>query len=179
MFTHIRYDLSDQSHWMRSIFVVLAITMFALALGSCSDTPFTETATPGNPGSEIPGTSLSPKSTPFPPDFPTPDPERYQECMDQGGRWEVLGFSGPGCNLPTTDGGKSCRNSDECESACLAADESAVRANGYGGLTPDHQRIDELNAQGDDLPGACSPWRENFGCNVWVQNGRYAVLCAD
>ena len=176
MINHFHLGLNNRARMKRIVYAVTSVTMIALALVSCDSTPISETTETGIPGSEFPRTSVPPKSTPFPPDFPTPDPGKYQECMDQGGRWEVLGYSGPGCNLPTTDGGKPCSNSDECESACLAADESAVRADGF---TPNLQRIDELNAQGGDLPGACSPWQETFGCHVWLQNGRYAVLCAD
>ena len=176
MINRFHLGLNKRSRVKRIVYAVTSVTMIALALVSCDSTPISETTETGVPGSEFPRTSVPPKSTPFPPDFPTPDPEKYQECMDQGGRWEVLGYSGPGCNLPTTDGGKPCSKSDECESACLAADESAVRADGF---TPNLQRIDELNAQGGDLPGACSPWQETFGCHVWLQNGRYAVLCAD
>jgi len=176
MIKQLRFNLKNRTQWMRLIFVAFAVIMNVLALASCNTTSSGEIVTPDDPGGEVLVSTETPKSTPFPPDFPTPDPEKYQECMDQDGRWEVLGYSGPGCNLPTTDGGKPCSNSDECESACLAADESAVRADGF---TPNFQRIDELNAQGGDLPGACSPWQETFGCHVWLQNGRYAVLCAD
>lgn len=178
MINHFHLGLNNRARMKRIVYAVTAVAMIALTLVSCDSTSIGETTETGVPGSEIPRTSVPPKSTPFPPDFPTPDPEKYQECIDQGGRWEVLGFSGPGCNLPTTDGGKPCRNSDECESGCLAADEEVMRQNGNGGFI-NHQRIEELNAQGGDLPGACSPWRENFGCRVWVENGRYAAICVD
>jgi ankyrin repeat protein len=43
-------------------------------------------------------------------------------CEQKGGRWMGL-IAGRGrivgCNLPTKDGGKPCRSSDECESGCL------------------------------------------------------------
>jgi hypothetical protein len=178
MINHFRPGLNTWSRMTRLIYAVPAVTLIALALVSCGSTSTAEITEMSVPGSEVPRTSVPPKNTPFPPGFPTPDPEKYQECLDQGGRWEVLGFSGPGCNLPTTDGGQPCRNSDECESACLAADEEVMRPNGNGGFI-NHQRIDELNAQGGDLQGACSPWRENFGCRVWVENGRYAAICVD
>jgi hypothetical protein len=101
--------------------------------------------------------------TDFPPDFPTPDAEEYSDCLISGGRWEVLGFSGPGCNLPTSDGGQACQDSDDCESVCLA-DPKLV-------MTDDDP--------GKEQVGFCSPWKENFGCQVWVEEGRFVEICVD
>jgi hypothetical protein len=114
----------------------------------------------------------------FPPGFPTPDPEEFDECKAQGGRWDILGFNGPGCNLPTTDGGKSCSDSKECESACLANSDEIWKKAESGLRFPDSERIDEINAQGKVI-GACSNWRANFGCHVWVEEGQYAYICVD
>jgi hypothetical protein len=82
------------------------------------------------------------------------------QCLRQGGRWEVLGFSGPGCNLPTSDDGKPCSDSQECEGLCLADKE-------------------EINANGVDLPGVCSAWQSTFGCQVVVENGKVVEICID
>jgi hypothetical protein len=82
------------------------------------------------------------------------------QCLRQGGRWEVLGFSGPGCNLPTSDGGKPCSDSRECEGLCLA----------------DHE---EINANGVDLPGSCSDWQSTFGCQEVIENGKVVEICID
>lgn len=101
--------------------------------------------------------------TDFPPDFPTPDAEEYSDCLASGGRWEVLGFSGPGCNLPTSDGGQACQDSEDCESVCLA-DPKLV-------MTDDDP--------GEEQAGFCSPWKENFGCQVWVEEGRFVEICVD
>ena len=47
-----------------------------------------------------------------------------EECENTGGRWEQLPMMPyPGkwfCNLPTTDGGKPCRDNSECEGNCIA-----------------------------------------------------------
>ncbi len=41
------------------------------------------------------------------------------DCSKHGGRWQqsALGFF---CNMPTADAGKSCTDSDQCESVCIA-----------------------------------------------------------
>jgi hypothetical protein len=42
-------------------------------------------------------------------------------CKIRGGRWEPLGLLGPeGCILPTSDGGKECVDSSQCETFCIA-----------------------------------------------------------
>jgi hypothetical protein len=82
------------------------------------------------------------------------------ECEEQGGRWEVLGFSGPGCNLPSSDGGKSCTDIKDCEGLCLADNE-------------------DTNAQGDELMGVCSEWQSNFGCHEILEKGRIVEICID
>jgi hypothetical protein len=101
--------------------------------------------------------------TEFPPDFPTPEAEEYADCLARSGRWEVLGFSGPGCNLPTSDGGQACQDSQDCESVCLADPKRAMTDDEFG----------------KEHVGLCSPWKENFGCQVWVEKGRLVEICVD
>lgn len=115
--------------------------------------------------------------TEFPPGFPTPDPGLYSDCLAKGGHWEVLGFSGPGCNLPTSDGGKACRDSQDCESACLADPDLVNVAPGNHILL--QKKIDQLNSQKGEKIGVCSPWKENFGCQVWLQDGSFVEMCVD
>jgi hypothetical protein len=117
--------------------------------------------------------------TDFPPGFPIPDPDELAACLADGGRWEVLGFSGPGCNLPTGDGGQPCTHSDQCESGCLGDPDELMSMDNIGQLIPDHDRLTELNSQAGNREGICSPWMENFGCRVWVENGVYVAICVD
>ena len=117
--------------------------------------------------------------TDFPAGFPTPDAEIFTTCLEAGGRWEVLGFSGPGCNLPTSDGGKACQDNEECESGCLGDPNLVMRKDGYGQLIPDHERMDELNTENVENVGLCSLWKGNFGCRVWLEKGRYVAICVD
>jgi hypothetical protein len=99
--------------------------------------------------------------------------------LAEGGRWDILGFSGQGCNLPTSDGGEPCQDSEDCESGCLGNPDLVMRKDGYGQLIPDHGRMDELNAKNVENVGICSPWKDNFGCRVWLENGRYVAICVD
>ena len=43
-----------------------------------------------------------------------------QECIELGGNWLDINPDYPGCILPTSDAGKECRDSNECESSCIA-----------------------------------------------------------
>ena len=58
-------------------------------------------------------------------------PADKESCETLGGVWKVWGDtrdSKPGCNLPTTDSGKSCTDSSQCESYCEAPKGSAIDA---------------------------------------------------
>ena len=105
-------------------------------------------------------------------------PQSPEECEQLGGRWEVLGFSGPGCNLPSSDGGKVCSAHGDCESLCLA-DDSVMKDSPDGGKVPDHFRIDQINAQGEALEGVCSMWKSDFGCHAVIEKGKIVVICID
>ena len=150
--------------------ILLAAGMSAI-LAACQASQFTET--------QIVHTPTLPEPTDFPAGFPTPDADEFAACVQAGGRWDVLGFSGPGCNLPTSDGGKPCLDSAECESGCLGDPELVMLTDSFGSAIIDHQRIDELNKQNEENAGLCSAWQQNFGCQVWVEKGRYAAICVD
>lgn len=115
----------------------------------------------------------------FPPGFPTPDPEKYEECLSKGGRWQVLGFSGPGCNLPTTDAGQACKDSKECEGACFAYPDGIMKETEPGLLFPDLDAIEELNAQEEEIVGYCSEWKSNYSLLILVENGKIQAIFAD
>jgi hypothetical protein len=100
-------------------------------------------------------------------------------CVEQGGRWEVLGFSGPGCNLPSSDGGKVCTDIRDCDGLCLADNEEIMVDNGQGILVPDPKMIDEINSQGKELEGVCSMWQSDFGCHAVVEKSKIVVICID
>lgn len=90
-------------------------------------------------------------------------PSTEEECLDKGGEWG--GFAGGrghirGCNLPTSDAGKSCDHSDQCEGACLD--------------------------QPDGKP-TCSDYRQVRGCGIRVRkpadmfelDGELQIMCVD
>jgi hypothetical protein len=51
---------------------------------------------------------------------PPPVPQSRAACEAAGGAWDDIHGHGhvTGCNPHTTDGGKSCTDSDQCEGAC-------------------------------------------------------------
>ena len=51
--------------------------------------------------------------------------------------------------------------------------------NEFGMLILDQNRISELNSKDEKQEGLCSPWKENFGCRVLLQKGRYVEICVD
>ena len=153
------------------------LILFLVAAGLC--TVFAACQPNQAATTDIPPTSTMPEPTDFPAGFPTPDPDEFAACVDEGGRWEVLGFSGPGCNLPSSDGGKSCLDSEECESGCLGDPNLVMITDRFGPPIPDHARVDELNAKNEENVGFCSSWQGNFGCQVWVEKGRYVAICVD
>jgi hypothetical protein len=105
--------------------------------------------------------------------------ETEADCLEQGGRWEVLGLSGLGCNLPSLDGGKACQDNRDCEGLCLADDESVMVDTPDGVKIPDHSRIDQVNAQGEEIKGVCSMWQSDFGCQAVVEGDKIVVICID
>lgn len=146
-------------------FVLLIVISSSIMLGACS----LDEAEGGEIGStQETGTSIDPGQI-----------ETEAECLEQGGRWEVLGFSGPGCNLPSSDGGKVCADHGDCESLCLVDDETVMKDTPEGVKVPDHSRIDQINAQGEGIKGVCSMWQSDFGCHAVVEKGKIVVICID
>jgi|GEM_PF-1415939 len=53
------------------------------------------------------------------------------ECEEQGGHYTIGGSGMPFCYLPTADAGNPCTDNDECESFCVAEEESATEGTCY------------------------------------------------
>ena len=83
-------------------------------------------------------------------------PETREACREQGGAWGRIGARPvEQCNLRTSDSGKACTDSSQCESACIGESISST-------------------------VGKCSEWRITVGCRAILQNGRVpGILCAD
>tara|TARA_Y100000310_G_scaffold334233_1_gene413509 strand:- start:43444 stop:43782 length:339 start_codon:yes stop_codon:yes gene_type:complete len=58
----------------------------------------------------------------------TPDPKNQEkDCQEKKGELiPCLTDTGYACSEPTKDGGKSCKNSEECEAECVAPDNCAI-----------------------------------------------------
>ena len=97
----------------------------------------------------------------------TPEfPQGQASCEAQGGRWGRIGLSPrEECNLPTSDAGKECLFSSECEGLCVAElsrEELAAAA---------HKAI--------ATTGKCSAWRIVVGCMGVVEAGLVRPVCID
>jgi uncharacterized protein len=90
-------------------------------------------------------------------------------CDKLGGKWGKVGLSiTEFCNLPLTDGGKSCTDNNECKGECLA-NLSSVEMDGL-------RKGDILNNQS----GFCTAWETVVGCKARVIKGNVnGLLCVD
>jgi hypothetical protein len=86
-------------------------------------------------------------------------PQTATECGARGGNWTTLGIPYPGkpkvCDLKTTDSGKVCSDSSECQGSCLAPDRVA---------------------SGVKASGTCSAYVSNFGNVKRVEHGKVVLL---
>ena len=91
---------------------------------------------------------------------PTPTPAitaEGQDCIKKGGEWKTFGLrTKEECDLPTSDAGKTCTDSSQCESGCFT---------------------DHLGA----TSGKCGENTVIVGCGlIFVENGKTSggALCA-
>jgi hypothetical protein len=86
-------------------------------------------------------------------------PQTETECRARGGNWTTLGLSYPGqlkiCDLKTTDSGKLCSDSSECQGSCIAPEDFAR----------------SLKAT-----GTCSAYVSSFGNLKLVEHGKVVLL---
>ena len=86
-------------------------------------------------------------------------PQTAAECSAHGGNWTTLGLSYPGKpkvrDLKTTDSGKVCSDSSECQGSCLAP---------------------ERVVSGLHAIGTCSAYVSNFGNIRLVEHGKVESL---
>lgn len=88
------------------------------------------------------------------------------QCTAAGGTIREVGLLGhPACEVPTSDAGKICRDSKDCEGRCLVEDWDGDRPPSVG--TP--------------AAGQCEASNLTFGCFAEVRRGRIAslFLCVD
>jgi hypothetical protein len=96
-------------------------------------------------------------------------PTNKTSCEAQGGNWGPIGLSPQEvCVLPTTDAGKSCSDSSECQAACVAE------------LTEGQRAALLLNHTPVRTTGRCTAWKTSVGCNAYVENGVVnGIMCVD
>ena len=88
-------------------------------------------------------------------------PQTKKECEDAGGSWEARGLLAKAqCFLETSDKGKQCSDSSECEGICVAPPNSKP---------------------GDSVTGTCAASTQRLGtCLAEVRQGKAGfALCVD
>lgn len=83
-------------------------------------------------------------------------------CEARGGHWNVFRQ----CIPPTSDGGKACSSSSECEGSCIADLPPEDLAKAKQGET--------VHAM-----GKCSVFKVVVGCQPRVENGTVRIICVD
>lgn len=81
------------------------------------------------------------------------------DCLRAGGEWTQLGRAQvKQCLRQTTDAGKACTGSEQCEGKCLAGEGSV---------------------DGAPAAGSCSVDTNPFGCQQRVREGVASTICVD
>ncbi|NYZ62760.1 hypothetical protein [Luteimonas deserti] len=81
------------------------------------------------------------------------------DCDRVGGEWRQLGRAPvKQCLRRTTDAGKACSQSEQCEGHCLAPEGSV---------------------DGTTVTGQCSVDTNPFGCQQRVRDGMASTICVD
>jgi hypothetical protein len=84
-------------------------------------------------------------------------PRSGAACSLQGGSWTRGPFGQEICQWITTDSGRKCRSSAECEGACLAVDSGGP----------------------EQVHGECSVNVVVYGCNVYLEAHGTLQVCRD
>ena len=94
-------------------------------------------------------------------------PTDKESCEALGGHWGRIGLSlEEKCNLPTSDAGEECCDSDDCVGACIAE--------------LSQEDLDKAPQGVVYTKGRCSAWRITVGCHAFVEEGKvYGIMCAD
>ena len=96
-------------------------------------------------------------------------PKDQLSCQAAGGKWGRIGLNPrEECNLPTSDAGVVCSDSNECESLCIAE------------LSKAHQERVMRDKAIIQTKGKCAAWHIIVGCIPRVENGQVReILCID
>ena len=89
-------------------------------------------------------------------------PDTEKACLAAGGSWTTLGLPYPDkpkmCDLKTTDSGKSCEASDQCQGVCLAPKNAP---------------------EGSKAAGSCSTYLTEWGCYFVVEQNEVQRICVE
>lgn len=81
------------------------------------------------------------------------------QCQAQGGTWGPMGRAQVAqCLMPTSDAGRACTDSAQCQGQCLATEGSR---------------------DGQQVHGTCSVDTNRFGCQQRVRDGVAWTICVD
>ena len=96
-----------------------------------------------------------------------PLPFSKETCEAAGGVWGRVGLSlNEKCNLPTSDAGKECSSSSDCQGSCIAELSQEEWDRAAKGIVYTN--------------GKCSAWKIVVGCRAFVEGGKVeGILCID
>ncbi|MDO8558686.1 MAG: hypothetical protein Q7S09_05940 [bacterium] len=85
-------------------------------------------------------------------------PETQEACLEAGGVWGRMTpiHQKEYCNMQTSDAGKTCTDSSQCQGPCIG----------------EYQGINLTS-------GKCSEWRIASGCHAFFHNGKPGSVCID
>jgi len=90
-------------------------------------------------------------------------------CEACNGRWGVYGISSTeGCNCSTTDGGKTCRDGDDCEASCMFERFEVIQP-GSRTCATDGSCVVKLEL--GRAVGRCNGTVMSFGCKARIKPG--------
>ena len=89
----------------------------------------------------------------------TPGASEAEACEEEGGVWGEFGTPAKEmCNIKTSDAGKTCTDSDQCEGYCV------TKSSGKNWIK---------NASGElQVQGQCDDYRYPNGCRVFVESSK-------
>jgi hypothetical protein len=90
-------------------------------------------------------------------------PRTEKDCKACNGEWGIHGLAQtPSCNCRTTDGGKRCKDGNECQGLCVGADSI------------EREVVDKGPPARGFFVGRCSKLVTVFGCYRPIEDGASA-----
>jgi hypothetical protein len=152
---------------LATVTVILMLCSIAILISGITITASFLTS-PNHP-TAIPTLGISIQPTAHPTKHAIQLPRDKLACESLNGRWGRIGLAPTEqCNLPTSDAGRVCNDSSDCDSLCIADLTSQQR----DGITRTRSPI--------ITSGRCAPWVVTVGCIPIVEQGIVrSILCID